>query len=481
MNKNFYLTTTLPYVNALPHIGTSVEMVQADAICRLKRYLGYNVVFNTGTDEHGQKIYQKATEEGKTPQDYTNYLANIWKNTWKNLNISYTHFIRTTNDYHIEAAKEFWKICEKNGDIYKAKYKVKYCVDCELEKQDSDLENGKCPFHPNKELQTFEEENYYFRFSKYQKPLLKFYENTPDFVTPNEKFNEIKSFVSSGLKDFSISRLKSKMPWGIEVPGDKTQVMYVWFDALINYISTLGWPENVKNFNAFWPGLQTAGKDNLRQQSAMWQAMLMSANLPTSKKILIHGFITIDGQKISKSLGNTFSPEELINEFGSDAVRYYLLSEIPVFIDGDFSKQRLIEKYNSDLANGIGNLVARLTKLAQLTDENFNLDINNQKNVELEKSIEGLINKFDINSAVKTVFDEFKKLDGEIQIKKPWENVKTNKKFIENTLNKTLYLISLFEFVTPNLKQNVFEKLQIESGKFEGKIKTLTGLFPRIK
>ncbi len=481
MNKNFYLTTTLPYVNALPHIGTSVEMVQADAICRFKRYLGYNVVFNTGTDEHGQKIYQKALEESKSPQEYTNYLADIWKSTWKKLDISYTHFIRTTDDFHIKAAQEFWKICEKNGDIYKAKYETKYCVGCELEKQDSELVEGKCPLHPNKELQIIEEENYYFKFSKYQAKLLDLYEKNPDFVTPNEKFNEIKSFVSMGLKDFSISRLKEKMPWGIEVPEDNTQVMYVWFDALINYISTLGWPTDKNNFEAFWPGLQTAGKDNLRQQSSMWQAMLLSAKLPTTKKILIHGFITIDGQKISKSLGNTFDPEDLVNEFGTDPVRYYLLSEIPVFIDGDFSKQRLVEKYNSDLANGVGNLVARLTKLAELSNETFFVNIEKEKNEKLEKDVEIFMDKFDINAAVKCVFDEFKKLDGEIQIKKPWENIKTNKNFIEETLNKTLYLISLFEFVAPNLKKVVFEKMEIKDKKFEGKIQTLTGLFPRIK
>lgn len=483
MDKNFYITTTIPYVNSAPHIGTSVEMVQADAIARIKRKLGYSVVFNTGTDEHGQKIYQKALEEGKTPQQYTNEMAKTFKDVWGSLNISYTQFIRTTDEYHKKAAQEFWKICDKNGDIYKAKYKVKYCVGCELEKQDSDLIDGKCPLHPNKELQISEEDNYYFKFSKYQKPLLELYNKNPNFVIPEEKLNEIKSFVAGGLKDFSISRVRGKMPWGIEVPGDDTQVMYVWFDALLNYITNLDieWPTNKKKFSSLWPGIQTAGKDNLRQQSAMWQAMLMSAKLPNTKKILIHGFITIDGQKISKSVGNIIDPRDLVKEFGSDALRYYLLSEIPVFNDGDFSKERLVEKYNSDLANGIGNLIARLTKLAQLSEKDFSLDVEKNKDLGLENKLEEIIDKFDINSAVKLVFDEFKKMDAEIQLKKPWEDIKNNIIFVQESLNKLIYLLDLFSFVMPNLQEKVFNEIGLENNKFSGKIKTLTNVFPRIK
>jgi len=363
MNIKFYITTTLPYVNGDPHIGFAMEIIRADTIARYHRLLGEKVVFNTGTDEHGQKIYQKALEENKTPQEYCDEHALKYKNLKNVLNLSFTNFIRTTDSHHIKAAQEFWKRCDKNGDIYKAKYEIKYCVGCELEKTDSELIDGKCPIHPNRPIEIIEEENYFFRFSNYQQKLLDFYNSHPGFVVPEFRFEEIKKFVSSGLKDFSISRVKAKMPWGIEVPGDPEQVMYVWFDALIDYISTLGWPENKEKFNNFWPGTQIAGKDNLRQQSAMWQAMLKSAGLSNSKQIYIEGFITSDGQKISKSLGNVIDPVTLTKKYGIDPVRYYLLREIPSYEDGDFSQRRFIELFNADLANGLGNLLSRVLTL----------------------------------------------------------------------------------------------------------------------
>ena len=242
MKKKFYITTTLPYVNAEPHIGFALEIVQADVVARYHRLLGEEVIFNFGTDEHGLKIYRKALEEGKDPKAYCDEYAAKFDNLKTALTLSYTHFIRTTDEHHIKAAQEFWRRCDKNGDIYKKNYKIRYCVGCELEKTDSDLEDGKCPIHPNYELEIIEEENYFFRFSKYQKPLLDFYEKYPKFVIPEGKYNEIKVFVKAGLEDFSISRLKTKMPWGIDVPGDPEQVMFVWYDALVNYIPTLGWP-----------------------------------------------------------------------------------------------------------------------------------------------------------------------------------------------------------------------------------------------
>jgi len=365
MSKNkFYITTTLPYVNADPHIGFALELIQADVIARHHRQRGAEVMFNTGTDEHGLKIYRNALEAGKDPQIYANEYAGRFSELTKALNVSTTLFIRTTDAHHEKAAQEFWRRCLHNGDIYKKNYKIKYCVGCELEKTDSELVKGYCPIHPNLQLETIEEENYFFRFSKYQQPLLELYEEHSDFVLPSFRSQEIKNFVKQGLNDFSISRLKLKMPWGIPVPDDQEQVMYVWFDALVNYISTLGWPEDEKTFLEFWPGVQIAGKDNLRQQSAIWQAMLMSAGLPASKQILIHGFITADGQKISKSLGNVIDPFEVVQKNGADVVRYYLLREIPSGDDGDFSHKNLESRYNSDLANGLGNFTARVLTLA---------------------------------------------------------------------------------------------------------------------
>jgi methionyl-tRNA synthetase len=237
--SKFYITTTLPYVNADPHIGFAAEIIKADVIARWQRLLGDDVFFNTGTDEHGQKIYEKAKEAGVDPQTYCDQYAAKFRSLKELLNLSVTNFIRTTDEKHILAAQEFWKRCEANGDIYKKNYKVKYCVGCELEKTDSELVNGCCPLHPDKQVTEIEEENYFFKFSKYQQPLLDFYKDRPDFVKPDWRFNEIRSFVERGLQDFSISRLSAKMPWGIPVPGDDSQVMYVWFDALVNYISCL--------------------------------------------------------------------------------------------------------------------------------------------------------------------------------------------------------------------------------------------------
>lgn len=362
MKDRISLTTTLPYVNADPHIGFALEIVQADAYARYMRLTGHDVFFNTGTDEHGVKIYRKALEAGKDPQQYVDEYAARFGLLKEKLNLSYDAFIRTTDPAHRAAAQEFWLRCAANGDIYKKEYQVKYCVGCELEKTDSELVDGKCPVHPNLEIEHIEEENYFFRFSKYRGALLALYDERPDFVVPDYRLKEIRVFVERGLEDFSISRLKSKMPWGVPVPDDDAQVMYVWFDALVNYLSTLRWPS--EEYRAWWPSVQFAGKDNLRQQSAMWQAMLMSAGIKPSKQILIHGFITSGGQKMSKSLGNVIEPIGIVDEYGTDALRYYLLRHIHPFEDSDFTMDGFHESYNGNLANGIGNFTARVMKMA---------------------------------------------------------------------------------------------------------------------
>lgn len=363
--KRFYLTTTLPYVNAEPHIGFALEIVQADVIARFARARGAEVLFNTGTDEHGLKIYRKAVEEGKDPQAYVDEYAGKFNSLRGALNLTYTNFIRTTDAPHVAAAQEFWRRCAARGDIEKRTYRTKYCVGCELEKTDSELGDGRCPIHPKMDLEEFEEENYFFLFSRYRERLLELYDSRPDFVVPEGRLRETRSFVDAGLHDFSISRLAAKMPWGVPVPGDEAHVMYVWFDALVNYISTLGWPKDEARFNAFWPGLQLAGKDNLRQQSAMWQAMLMSAGLPPSQQIFIHGFINVNGQKMSKSLGNVVDPMALTARFGTDAVRYWLLREMNPFEDGDYTDEKFAARYEADLASGLGNFAARVLALAE--------------------------------------------------------------------------------------------------------------------
>ncbi|MEO6509236.1 MAG: methionine--tRNA ligase [Patescibacteria group bacterium] len=474
MTKPFYITTTLPYVNAKPHIGFAMEIIQADAMARMHKLLGYDVVFNTGTDEHGQKIYEKAVEEGKTPQEYCDEYAAKFNILKEALNLSYTNFIRTTDEHHVKAAQEFWKRCAKKGDIYKKNYKMKYCVGCELEKTDSELVNGRCPLHPTKDMEIVEEENYFFKFSAYQEPLLKYYDENPTFVQPGFRFNEIISFVEKGLEDFSISRLKKKMPWGVDVPNDPEHVMYVWFDALINYISTVGWPVDEDQFEKFWPGLQTAGKDNLRQQSAMWQAMLMSADLPNSKQIFIHGFINSGGQKMSKSLGNVVDPLDEVKRYGTDAVRFYLLKEIPPLDDGDYSENRMKEVYDSSLANELGNLVSRITTLAEKDELQVSHTTMEFHELFSRESI-ALVQEYQFNKVLEQIWDKIKFSNKQTNDFEPWKKTKEERNDFLNTSVKELHSIGhmLLPFI-PETAQKIIDSTQ-------GKIKKAVQLFPKNK
>jgi len=414
--EKFYITTTLPYVNSEPHIGFALEIIRADALARANVLVGKDVWFNTGTDEHGQKIFQKAEEMGIQTIEYCNVFADKFKELKSSLDLSYNTFIRTTDEKHIKAAQEFWKRCFENGDIYKKNYSVKYCVGCELEKTDSDLKDGKCPDHPNKELEIRDEKNYFFKFSKYQERLTELYKYNSDFVKPDYRMKEITKFVEAGLSDFSISRLKAKMPWGVEVPNDPTQVMYVWFDALVNYISTLDWPQNESQFKEYWPGVQVCGKDNLRQQTAMWQAMLMSAKLPNSKKIFVNGFILSNGQKMSKSLGNVIDPLTWVEKYSTDAVRYFLLSSISSFDDSDVTEERFREVYTSDLVNGIGNLTARVAAMVEKSGIKIS---ESQKTINIE--VTNKVNEYMFSEAIDLIWKKVKEADLTINERKVWE------------------------------------------------------------
>jgi len=473
--ETFYITTTLPYVNAEPHLGHALEFVRADIIARYKKLLGFEVFFNTGTDEHGIKIYRKALEQGKEPQDYVDEYAEKFKEFVRELGMfENVNFVRTTDLKHKKAAQEFWKICDKNGDIYKKNYQVKYCVGCELEKTESELVDGKCPDHPNLEIELIDEENYFFRFSKYKEKLLELYEKNSNFVIPETRFNEIKRFVERGPKDFSISRLKSKMPWGVEVPDDPDHVMYVWFDALVNYIDAIGWPDDLENFNKWWPVTQYAGKDNLRQQSAMWQAMLMSASLESSKQIVINGFILGNGGiKMSKSLGNVVDPIQIINEYGTDTLRFYLARHVNSFEDFEFTMDRFKEAYNADLANGLGNLTSRIMKMAEtnLEDTNLRMDTNDTNGYEFSEEYKNAMEGFNIQEAANIIWQEIARIDNQIQTTEPFKLVKTDPekaKEIIKELAVSLYGVArMLNPIMPETSESI--KLAVKQNKMPEK------------
>jgi methionyl-tRNA synthetase len=471
MNKKFYITTTLPYVNADPHIGFALEIVQADVIARMKAIEGFDVFFNFGTDEHGLKIFRKAQEQHIDPKEYCDGFAAKFDELKKALNLSYNNFIRTTDPHHLSAAQEFWRRSKENGDIYKKDYEVKYCVGCELEKTDSELVDNRCPLHPNQEIEIIHEENYFFRFSKYQNELLAFYKEHPDFVIPAFRQAEITKFVSDGLSDFSISRLKSKMPWGVDVPDDSEHVMYVWFDALINYISALGWPENTEKFGNFWPGLQVAGKDNLRQQTAIWQAMLMSAGLPNSKQVFIHGFITANGQKMSKSLGNVVNPYEIVEKYGTDTTRYYLLAKVSPVEDGDFTTEKFEEAYTADLANGLGNLTSRVAKMVQNAELSVPL-VTLSTSPEIIKHVEA----YEFDKALFSIWERIRECDKLINEKEVWKLTGTEQKEVLSTLVTSIRQIAFdLQAFLPETAQKIGDQYNRES------VQSGNPLFPRLQ
>ncbi|HAQ02463.1 TPA: methionine--tRNA ligase [Candidatus Nomurabacteria bacterium] len=445
-NTPFYLTTTLPYVNAPLHMGHALEFVRADTIVRYKKLLGYDVYFNTGTDEHGLKIFEKAKEQGISAQEFVDQGFEVFKEQLKMFGVvDDIHFIRTTDKHHEKAAQEFWKRVSDNGYIYKKNYEAKYCVGCESEKTDGELVNGYCPEHPGIDLKIINEENYFFKYSAFGDKLLEFYDKNPNFVIPDFRLNEIKNFVKSGLQDFSISRLKEKMPWGIAVPGDDTQVMYVWFDALVNYISTLGWPKTDGNFEKYWVNgtpTQYCGKDNTRFQSAMWQAMLMAAGVENSHQIVVNGFITGDGGiRMSKTLGNVVDPRDVVKEYGTDALRYFLLREVGSFEDSPFTIERFKDSYNSGLANGLGNLASRILTLSEKYLEKCPEIPEVSDFTEYFKFYES----FDIKKATDYVWEKIAELDKIIQDTQPFKVVKVDeekgKEMIKDLILK-LYVIA---------------------------------------
>ncbi|SHI72422.1 methionyl-tRNA synthetase [Malonomonas rubra DSM 5091] len=361
MSKTFYITTPIYYVNDVPHIGHAYTTLACDVMARYKRSRGFEVAFLTGTDEHGQKVETAAKANGETPLELADRVVKRFQALWEKLNCSHTDFIRTTQERHKHTVSEQFKTIIEKGDIYLGYYEDWYCTPCETFWTETQLIDGTCP-DCGRETTKLKEESYFFKMSKYQDQLLKHIEENPDFIQPKTRRNEILSFVKEGLRDLSISR--TSFSWGIPVPGNDKHVLYVWFDALTNYISALGYPEDKEGkFEKFWPAIHVIGKDILRFHTVYWPTFLMAAGVPLPKKVFAHGWWTVEGQKMSKSLRNVVEPNMLIDKYGVDAIRYFLLREVPFGLDGDFSHSALINRVNSDLANDIGNLVSRSTAM----------------------------------------------------------------------------------------------------------------------
>ena len=475
MSKKFYITTAIPYVNASPHIGFALELVQTDVVARYQRQLGRDVFFLTGTDENSLKNVQAAEKEGISAKELVDKNTKKFIALGKALNISNDDFIRTTSDKHFRGSQKLWQ-ASKPDDIYKRTYKGLYCVGCEQFYTEKELVDGKCPEHQTKP-DVVEEENYFFKLTNYQRKLEKLIESDEYQVIPQSRKNEVLSFIKMGLEDFSISRSRKRAKnWGVPVPGDDSQVMYVWFDALSNYITGLGYQDNHKLYKKYWPAdVHVIGKGIIRFHAVYWPAMLMSAGLPLPKELFVHGYINLAGGKMSKSLGNVVDPFELVEKYGAETVRYYLLRYIHPAQDSDFSIEKLEESYNADLANGLGNLVNRVVGLI----EQNGVKIKRDKRDKQDKKFAGLLDGFLFDQALKYIWDKIADIDGLISATKPWELAKAGKtKEITEILNKAaggIYEIS--QLLTPLLPATAVKIEKIITAK---KIKKSEPLFPRL-
>lgn len=357
MSKKFYITTAIDYVNSLPHLGTAYEKIGADVLARLKRMAGFDVHFQMGNDEHSLNVEKAARKKGLAPQIYCDQMRVEFEKVWKSLDIEYNGFIQTSEEHHKKGVQQLFKTLFDNGDIYKAPYKGWYCESCEAFYAEKDLADGVCPNHKTKP-KWIEEENYFFRLSKYQTPLLKHLQKNPNFIQPTLRKNEILRVIEGGLQDISVSR--ASVNWGIVLPNDPKHVVYVWFDALINYATAVGFGSDAKKFKKWWPAdCHVIGKDITRFHCVIWPAMLMAAKIPLPKTIFGHGFVYLKGEKMSKTLGNVITPMDVVSQYGPDPIRYYLMRTSGFGADGDFTWDDFIRRYNGDLANGLGNLVSR--------------------------------------------------------------------------------------------------------------------------
>jgi len=472
MAKRIYITNAIPYVNAAPHVGHALEYVQTDCIVRFYKLLGFDVFYAAGADENSLKNVQAAEAENVPIQTLVDKYAKEFENLKDTLNISWDVFNRTSARHHIAGTQKLWLSCKKE-DIYKKKYRGLYCVGCEVFYKAEEVKGGVCPDgHTN--IEEVEEENYFFKLTNYSEFLYKLIETNKLQIVPETRKNEVLSFIRQGLEDFSISRsVERARGWGVPVPSDNSQVMYVWFDALTTYLTAFGYPSG-NLFKKYWidnPNrLHVIGKGIIRFHAVYWPAMLKSAGIPLPKTEFVHGYITVEGQKISKTLGNVIDPFDLVGKFGQEAVRYYLLREIPAWGDGDFSISRFKELYNGELANGLGNLVARVARLCADTK----LNLPQKKNFKFKKTVLDELKNFRFDRALISLWGNVSDLDKKINEQKPWE-------LQGPTLKKAIAPIAHeIREIAFNLSPFLPKTSKIILDQFTGKVTAQDPLFPRI-
>ena len=429
--KSIYVTTPIFYVNDLPHIGHAYTVLICDSIARYYKLKGYSVLFTTGTDEHGLKVEKAAKRNQKPTQIFVDEVSSNFKKLTKTLNVCNTDFVRTTEERHKESARTFWRKLEEKNYIYLSKYKGWYSVKDETFYQEKELfqKDGCFYTHDNEKVEWVEEESYFFKLSDFQDNLMNYYENNPDFVQPLTRMNEVKSFVNSGLKDLSISR--TSFEWGIKIPKSEKHIMYVWIDALTNYLTSLGYPNVDPNDNPFWKEcIHVIGKDIIKFHAVYWPAMLMAADYHLPKNIIAHGWWTNEGKKISKSVGNTINPDLMIEKFGLEQFRYFLLREVSLGNDGDFSEISFINRINADLSNNLGNLIQRVTKFISKNYNSkipFDLSQNQSKIGILEDGykmilkLEKLMENFELSRIVEEIFHYINRLNRLVDQNQPWK------------------------------------------------------------
>ena len=468
MNR-FYITTAIDYVNAKPHIGHAVEKLQADVLARWHRdVLKDETYFLTGSDENAMKNVQSAEKAGREVLEFVAENAESFKALGPMLNISFDQFIRTTQEKHFAGAQKMWSAF-KPEDVYRKKYTGLYCVGCEEFKLEKDLVDGKCAEHL-KEPEVIEEENYFFKLSNYQKKLEELIVNDTLKVVPEYRKNEVLSFIRGGLEDFSISRSAERAKnWGVPVPGDASQIMYVWVDALSNYITALDFANDGKLYETFWRGNENRthliGKGILRFHAIYWPAILLSANLPIPTRIFCHEYLTINGQKISKTLGNVIDPDEVMEKFGRDGARYILLTALPATKDGDVTWEKMIEKYNADLANGLGNLVSRVIRLAQ------NCEFRNEKHEVIRgmEQVGEFLENFQIDRALEYIWTIVREANRYIEDNKPWELAKNDQdafgRVMQKLLNDLDMLANLLMPFLPETSEKIRQAIEMKKAE----------------